>query len=96
MTLTYRILDAVADRLDRDVTELRPLAETIDPESLDRLFDPQQNGTDTPRAAVRFRYHGFQVIASSNGDIDILEEGDRPNANGHLADTQSRSTDGQE
>mgnify|MGYP006289026509 CR=1 FL=1 len=60
----------VATISDRNVTELEPLANHIDPDSLDKIVDAKSS------VNVWFDFEGFKVHVSSNGRIDILSQPD--------------------
>lgn len=55
------VVRAVATTADCDPVDggaLEPLAESVDPEALDRLFESRLDGTDV---AVEFQYAGYQI-----------------------------------
>jgi len=45
--------------------KLRPLAESVDPEALDALFD----GRAAENAYVTFRHEGFTITVTGNEDV---------------------------
>jgi len=64
-----RVVEAVADELDTDPTELEtPLAEVIDTDALDNLFKGPGSS-----AIIRFSYYGHQISVKEN-DVIILSE----------------------
>lgn len=64
------IVEAIADHTDTKPEDLPvPLADVIDPDSLDQLFA----GRDT-HGTVRFVYEGLQVTVSSDGAVTVREE----------------------
>jgi len=58
------IVQAVAEVEDVSALDLPPLYETIDPESLDALFESLSSGT----AAVSIEYAGYDVSITSTPD----------------------------
>jgi len=48
-----------------DRGKLRPLAESVDPEALDALFD----GRAAENAYVTFRHEGFTITVTGNEDV---------------------------
>lgn len=65
------IIDAVATHADVDKTELPPLYETIDPDSLDGLVTHWTNGASQSEGCIRFQYYGCTVNLYSDGQIVI-------------------------
>ena len=71
MKLSDKVISEVANKEGTDPAELDPLAKRINPEALDQLFESigtvpkQQNGI------VTFRYMGYTIMVTSNGDISI-------------------------
>jgi len=64
-SLSSLVVEAVARREGVEPTDLRdPLFAVIDPEALDNLF---RDGTGT----VTFEYHGYRVVAESDGEVTI-------------------------
>lgn len=52
--LSVALVRSIAELADRDVSSLPPLYESIDPDALERLFEPTATG---PRAgSIEFRY----------------------------------------
>ena len=49
---------------------LTPLFETIDPDALNALFSPTQNG-DTRTGSVTFTHDGYEVTVTHAGDITV-------------------------
>jgi hypothetical protein len=66
------LIKAVARLNDADPTELPLLADFIDPEALDALFRPREDGT--PRGTdgqVEFTYNAYHVTVDSRGMINL-------------------------
>ena len=60
-----RVACRLAEECDAPIEGLRPLADSIDPEALDALFD----GRTAADAAVRFRHEGVAVTVTGDGDV---------------------------
>ncbi len=60
-----RIAYRLAEESDRAIEELRPLAQSVDPEALDAVFD----GRSAENAYVTFRHEGFTVTVTGDGDV---------------------------
>lgn len=61
---------AVADREGVDPTELDPsLAEVVDPDALDAVFD----GGDARDGTIRFEYHGYRVEVRGDGTVSLWD-----------------------
>lgn len=68
--LGVAIVESVERVLDTDATELEPLYETIDPDALERLFEPAgAAGTPSDHVEVRFNYEGLDLVVSGDGSI---------------------------
>lgn len=53
-------------------TDLPPLAETVDPGALDRIFSL----SDEVHGTVSFEYAGYEVTVSADGTLEIAPERD--------------------
>lgn len=51
--------------------DLEPLFETIDPESLDRLYQPTSGGSSRDDGRVSFEFNDCAVIVNATGEIEI-------------------------
>lgn len=60
------VVDAVAARANVDPTDLPPLYDSIDPDLLSPLGDP-----DTSDQRVRFDYYGYTITVTSGGSITL-------------------------
>lgn len=68
------VVEAVAERKGIDPVALTPpLYEAIDPDTLDALFAPLDDGMDQETASITFPYDGYTVTVYSNGQVDIDE-----------------------
>ncbi len=70
MNVIVDIARAVAEREDREVTELPPLYDVIDPDVL-RAF--VESGTDTG-ATLRFTYCGYDVVVRDDGRVEVARK----------------------
>lgn len=62
----------LASELDCEVTDLTPLAESVDPESLNRLFE---NADPTSRLRVSIRHEGCRIeITPQTIDISRIDD----------------------
>ncbi|MCU4751973.1 hypothetical protein OB919_08250 [Halobacteria archaeon AArc-curdl1] len=76
--LSYRIIAAVAEKEGVDPTALEPpeydsLYDVLNPEALDSLFAPRQNGATRSGGFVEFEYAGYDVTVFSDGTVDVAE-----------------------
>ena len=60
-----RVAYRLAEESGKAIEELRPLAESVDPEALDAIFDRRA----TPNAYVTFRHEGFSITVTGDGDV---------------------------
>lgn len=62
-SITTRVVRAVAAEEGVDPLDLPPLSDVVDPDALDRLFDPSRCGTATEDGTceVWFSYAGWEV-----------------------------------
>jgi hypothetical protein len=68
----FAVQTAVAAIEDSDPLDLPPLAEAVDPDALDRLFDP-----DAPNIASRhleFAYAGYRIHVYGRGEVVVTDE----------------------
>lgn len=65
------VLRAVAALSDEPMVELPPIADTVDPDALDRLFASSKSP-----ASLRFQYHGFTI--SIEGDAVRIRKEPEP------------------
>lgn len=66
------VISTVAARSNTDPEELDSLYSVVDPDALEALFQPGTTGT------VSFRYHGYEVVVHSDGDLDVTRADERP------------------
>lgn len=60
-----RVAYRLAEESDKAIEELRPLAESVDPEALDAIFD----GRTADDAYVTFRHEGFSITVTGDGSV---------------------------
>ncbi|AFK19738.1 hypothetical protein E6P09_01470 [Haloferax mediterranei ATCC 33500] len=81
-TLAVTVVSATAQLIDKDVSELPPLSETIDPDALSRLFAPLsrepasgepivRGSKGSARGRVRFRYAACDVTVWADGTVMV-------------------------
>lgn len=68
------VLAAVADVSGLDLTEAAPLAEVVDPDALEELFDPVTQGLADVAGYVVFTYEGLKVTVRSEGIVRVAPE----------------------
>lgn len=76
--LSFAIIDAVAEREGVDTTEIEPpeyeaLYDVLNPEALDSLFSPREDGTPRSEGRVEFTYCGYDVVVESDGTVELRE-----------------------
>lgn len=71
--LTTTLAHAISDVTGIDVTDTGfTLNDHVDPEALDRLFAPKEDGTPRTNGHVSFTIWNYQVTVYSNGQIAIV------------------------
>ena len=71
--LTTTLAHAISDVTGIDVTDTGfTLNDHVDPEALDRLFRPKEDGTPRTNGHMSFTIWGYQVTVYSNGQIAIV------------------------
>ncbi|QLH79092.1 hypothetical protein HZS55_18115 [Halosimplex rubrum] len=66
-TTVLSVLETVAAAERVDPVDLPPLSETLDPEALNRLFEPLAG--DRVPATVEFEYCGYEVRVDGSGAV---------------------------
>lgn len=74
-SLSTTVITAIADVADEQPLDLPPLYDTIDPDTLDSLFSPNEGGGDVPDH-IGFTHAGCTVAVHSDGKV-IVEEAPR-------------------
>lgn len=77
-SLSFEIIEAVAEREGVDATEIEPpeyeaLYDVLNPEALDSLFAPREDGTPRNPGRVEFTFCGYDIVVTSDGEITVLE-----------------------
>ncbi|HMB49783.1 MAG TPA: HalOD1 output domain-containing protein [Natronoarchaeum rubrum] len=70
MPLSMIVVMIVADLEGVGATELDPLYDYLDPELLDRLFSPQEDGR-LAAGEVSFTYHDYEITVFRHGHIGV-------------------------
>ena len=71
--LTTTLAHAISDVTGIDVTDTGfTLNDHVDPEALDHLFRPKEDGTPRTNGHLSFTIWGYQVTVYSNGQIAIV------------------------
>lgn len=60
-----RVAYRLSEESGKGIEELRPLAESVDPEALDAIFADR----DAPDAYVTFQHEGFTITVTGNDDV---------------------------
>lgn len=70
--LTTTLVHALADVMDRDVTDAGSLLyDSVDPNAIDRIFSPTGDGSPRAPGHVAFVVDGYRVTVYSDGDVVI-------------------------
>lgn len=78
-SLEFAVIKAVGELAGVRETALGDvLYDCVDPDALDALFAPSEDGSPTPSAGVWFRFAGHWVVARTDGDIAIYPPGVEP------------------
>ncbi|APX95235.1 HalOD1 output domain-containing protein [Natronorubrum daqingense] len=73
-SVSIAVVTAVADRREVPVTELPPLYEWIDPDSLDALFEPtRRHGSRS--GSLEFDYDGHDIVVEVENGLEITIDG---------------------
>lgn len=71
-SVSQELIDAVATINNADPTEMEILAQFIDPDALDSLFQSRPEGSSRDvNGEIRFEYDTFTVIIDSDGIISL-------------------------
>ncbi|WP_049920117.1 HalOD1 output domain-containing protein [Halobiforma nitratireducens] len=76
--LSFEVIAAIAEREGVDPTDIEPpeydaLYDVVNPEALDSLFAPREDGTPRGQGQIEFRFCGYDVVVTSEGDVDVTE-----------------------
>ncbi|WP_306057808.1 HalOD1 output domain-containing protein [Natronococcus wangiae] len=77
-SLSYKVITAVAEREGVEPTEIEPpeynaLYEVVNPEALDSLFAPRENGAHRTAGRIEFDYCGYHITVTSDGEVDVSD-----------------------
>lgn len=72
-SVTLEVVGAIADITGVDPSEIEPVATEVDPDSIDALFAPRDNGDRRNRGHVRFPVDGHDVTVYAHGEIVVHE-----------------------
>lgn len=74
-----KVINAVAETTGTDPTRMTPLYDVVDPDALDRLFDPQSR---RPGSGVRvvFTFESCEVTVEANGRVVVTPPSRRVDA----------------
>lgn len=70
-SLSYTVLRAVAAITGVEAHELDPLSETIDPDVLERVFDPNRANADAVNGCLIIDFNGCRVRIFADGHLEI-------------------------
>ena len=68
------VVEAIEEVAGRSAEEIDPLSNSVDPEALDRLFQPRSNGEPRKGGKITFSVDEFRVTVTSRGNIMIVED----------------------
>lgn len=73
------IIETIAAREGVDVTDVEPpayepLYAVVNPEALDKLFEPTHRGDERVSGRVTLEYEGYLVVVHSDGTVDVSEQ----------------------
>lgn len=69
-----RVVTAVAETKQVDVTALPPLYDVIDPECLNGIFDATSRGTERSGGRLSFRWAGCRIVVEGGNVTATPEE----------------------
>lgn len=70
-SLTTTVITAVATVADAEPTELESIYEHVDPDALNALFQPKNDGTPRTGGRVSFTLAGHDVTVFAGGDVVV-------------------------
>ena len=78
---SFAVIEAIAEREGVDATEIEPpqydaLYDVCNPEALDALFAPREGGTPRGVGQISFRFCGYDVTVTSDGDVTVTDPAD--------------------
>lgn len=73
-SVVEEVLTAVGSVQGMDLTEAIPLAEVVDPDALEELFEPVADGLADVAGFVVFTFEGLRVTVRSEGLVRVVPE----------------------
>lgn len=75
-SLSLEVIETIAEHEGVDPTEIEPpeyesLYEVCNPEALDALFAPREDGTPRSEGRVEFEFCGYDVVVTSDGSVEV-------------------------
>lgn len=70
-SICVRVIDAVVDTMGTDTTEIDPLYDYINPDALNDLFKPSENGRHRRGGHIEFQMEDHLIRISSDGDVEV-------------------------
>lgn len=76
--VSFDVIAAIADAEGVDPTEIEPpeyeaLYDVVNPEALDALFAPREDGTPRTTGRIEFPYCGYYVVVDGDGEVELYE-----------------------
>jgi hypothetical protein len=72
--ISAAVVDAVSEAVGEGPTSLAPLAERIDPDALESLFDDSGGPNAPAERLLVFRYCGCTVAVDGDGEVSVTRE----------------------
>ncbi|QSW98758.1 HalOD1 output domain-containing protein [Haloterrigena alkaliphila] len=77
-SLSFEVITAVAEKEGVEPMEIEPpeyeaLYDVVNPEALDALFAPRENGANRGTGRIEFTYCDYRVVVTSDGEVEVLE-----------------------
>lgn len=69
--ITTTVLSVLSEATGDDPIEMEPLNDCVDPDALDKLFSPRQDGTPRHGGSVSFDVNGRTVTVYSDGEVAV-------------------------
>lgn len=69
--ISLAIVEAVESVLNEEAAVHRSLYEVIDPDAIDRLFRPRENGLPRANGSVRFPLDGHEIRVEAIGLVEV-------------------------
>jgi hypothetical protein len=70
--LSDKVVERVAEAEGVDASELEtPLFEAVDPDALDRIFEPIKKKSERNQGQIQFPYHGYRVVVTAEENVTL-------------------------